>query len=37
MQELKLELPDLSADYYEYLKKLEKEKQEETVIIIENF
>jgi len=37
MQELRLELPDLSADYYEYLKKLEKEKPEETIIIIENF
>jgi len=36
--QIQLELPDYSAMYYEYMKKKEKEvKEEQTVIIIENY
>ena len=36
--QIQLELPDYSAMYYDYLKKKQQEiKEEETVIIIENY
>ncbi len=36
--QIQLELPDYSQMYYEYMKKKEQEaKNEETIIIIENY